>query len=163
MTVRVVSALSDAARLRPAEPADVPGITDCVRLAYQHFVARIGRPPAPMLDDYSRVLEQRMVMLATVDDEIAGVLVLAETDEGFLLDNVAVDPKFQRRGIGRALLEHAEQRARFSGYDCMHLYTNELMVENRYLYTRLGYREYDRRVEQGLFRVYMRKALLVPN
>lgn len=157
MTDLRVSPRSETVSLRPAAQADVPAISDCVRSAYQHFVARIGRPPAPMLADYARIVNERTVVLAAVGEDIAGVLVLAESEEGFLLENVAVDPKWQGRGVGRKLLEHAEHRARSSGYDCIHLYTNELMVENRYLYTRLGYREYDRRVEQGLSRVYMRK------
>jgi ribosomal protein S18 acetylase RimI-like enzyme len=45
-----------------------------------------------------------------------GVLVLAETGEGFLLDNVAVSPQTQGRGIGKKLLEFAEQRAQAKGY-----------------------------------------------
>lgn len=151
--------VSETVCLRPAAPADASAITDCVRSAYQHFVARIGRPPAPMLEDYASIVDERMVVLATIDDLIAGVLVLAETSEGFLLENVAVEPRWQGRGIGRTLLEHAEQRARSCGYECLHLYTNELMVENRYLYSHLGYREYDHRIEQGLSRVYMRKVL----
>jgi hypothetical protein len=33
------------------------------------------------------------------------------------------------------------------------------MTENQALYAKIGYAEYDRRFEQGLARVYMRKAL----
>ena len=34
------------------------------------------------------------------------------------------------------------------------------MTENQSLYSRIGYREYDRRVEDGDARVYMRKKLV---
>ncbi len=148
-------------RLRPAMPTDADGIVQCVQLAYQHFVARIGQPPAPMLDDYARLIRERMVCIVSVVDTVAGVLVMRETSEGFLLDNVAVHPAYQRQGIGRMLLEHAEQRARVADHSSIVLYTNELMVENRYLYAQIGYREYARRTEQGLSRVYMRKLLAV--
>lgn len=57
------------------------------------------------------------------------------------------------------LLRLAEQRALAAGFNAIHLYTHEKMLENRALYTRIGYQEYARRTEQGLPRVYMRKLL----
>jgi hypothetical protein len=33
------------------------------------------------------------------------------------------------------------------------------MTENQFLYAKIGYVEYDRRVEEGFSRVYMRKQL----
>ncbi|SDS84729.1 Acetyltransferase (GNAT) domain-containing protein [Halopseudomonas xinjiangensis] len=160
MNVRNNGFVPAAVLLRPAEVVDVDGMVQCVQMAYQHFVARIGQPPAPMLDDYARLIHERMVFVAMAASTVAGVLVLRETDEGFLLDNVAVHPTYQRQGIGKMLLDHAEQCALAAGHDSIFLYTNELMVENRYLYARIGYREYDRRTEQGLSRIYMRKHLV---
>ena len=149
----------DMPELRAAVPADASAIEECVKAAYSHFVARIGQPPAPMLEDYSRLILERTVFVVPIDSAIAGVLVMADSAEGMLLENVAVDPAFQRRGIGRLLLGHAEQYARTAGHQHIVLYTNELMVENRYLYSRIGYREYDRRHEEGFSRIYMRKRL----
>jgi GNAT superfamily N-acetyltransferase len=65
----------------------------------------------------------------------------------------------QKTGVGKALLEFAEAEARRLGYDSIHLSTHEKMTENQALYARIGYREYDRRVEDGYSRVYMRKRL----
>src|SRR5258708_5927440 len=45
-------------RIRAATAADVPAITEIVDHAYRHYIARMGKPPGPMLDDYAaRVLE----------------------------------------------------------------------------------------------------------
>jgi hypothetical protein len=45
-------------RIRAATAADVPAITDIVDQADRRYIARMGKPPAPMLDDYAtRVLE----------------------------------------------------------------------------------------------------------
>ena len=110
-----------------------------------------------MLDDYATVVEQRQVTVLEFNGTVAGVLVLAITPEGFLLENVAVLPA--HRGIGKTLLQHAESEASRHGYGSLYLYTHEKMTENQRLYAKIGYVEYDRRVEHGLARVFMRKNL----
>ena len=145
--------------LRPASEADVDAVAACVHAAYRHYVERIGRPPGPMTDDYAEVIRERQVTVAESAGRVVGVLVLALTEEGFLLENVAVDPSRRGTGLGRTLLELAESEARRAGFDSIYLYTHEKMSENRALYARIGYAEYDRRFEQGLARVYMRKSL----
>jgi ribosomal protein S18 acetylase RimI-like enzyme len=90
---------------------------------------------------------------------IAGILVLEETAEGLLLDNIAVAPDQQGKGVGRALLEFAEAEARRREFTAIHLYTHELMTENLSLYSRIGYVETYRITEKGFDRVYMRKPL----
>jgi len=143
--------------IRPAKPDEAPAVAACVNAAYQHYVARIGKTPAPMQDDYAQVLRARQVMVALIENAVVGVLVMATTDEGFLLENVAVAPACQGQGVGRALLEMAEQTAAAQGFGSIYLYTQEQMTENLALYAKIGYVEYDRRVEKGLSRVYMRK------
>jgi ribosomal protein S18 acetylase RimI-like enzyme len=86
--------------------------------------------------------------------------VLGAGDEGFLVDNVAVAPGHQGRGLGRILLEHAEAAAHSAGFDSIYLYTHELMIENQALYARIGYVEYARRQHGDALLVYMRKTLM---
>jgi GNAT superfamily N-acetyltransferase len=143
--------------LRPARATDVDGIRACVDAAYSPYIERVGRKPGPMLDDYSKVVAERQVTVADFNGTVAGVLVLTTTAEGFLLENVAVLPA--HRGIGKLLLQHAESEARRQGFGSLYLYTHELMTENRRLYSKIGYVEYDRRVEHGLARVFMHKSL----
>ena len=146
-------------RLRAATAADVPALAELVRAAYGHYVERLGGPPRPMTDDYAEVVRTHDVTVAEAGGEIAGLIVLAAGDEGFLVDNVAVAPAHQGRGVGRALLEHAEAAARDAGFDSIYLYTHELMTENQALYARIGYVEYARRLHGDARLVYMRKAL----
>lgn len=145
--------------LRPARAADVQGIKACVDAAYNPYIERIGRKPGPMLEDYSKVIEERHVIVADFSGTVAGVLVLATSDEGFLLENVAVLPDHRGIGMGKALLQYAESEARRQGFGSLYLYTHERMTENQQLYSKIGYVEYDRRVEYGFARVYMRKNL----
>ena len=87
------------------------------------------------------------------------MLLVRSASEGFLLDNIAVLPACQGTGLGRRLLQLAEEKARAAGYDSIYLYTQEIMTENQAIYERIGYVEYARRRESGLDRIYMRKAL----
>lgn len=152
-----MSADAPAFMLRAAQSADVDGITACVVAAYSPYIARMGRKPAPMLEDYARVIAERQVTVADAHGLIAGVLVLALSAEGLLLDNVAVLPT--HRGMGKALLQHAESEARRQGFSSLDLYTHETMTENLALYAKIGYVIYDRRVDNGYARVSMRKSL----
>jgi ribosomal protein S18 acetylase RimI-like enzyme len=76
-----------------------------------------------------------------------------------LLANVAVAPSVKGTGIGRALLAYAEQSAKAAGYRTIRLYTHKSMVENIALYSRIGYTETHRAVQNGLKRVFMVKNL----
>jgi ribosomal protein S18 acetylase RimI-like enzyme len=112
-----------------------------------------------MTDDYEEVIRTRQVTVAERHGAVAGVIVLAVTDEGFLVDNVAVHPSHRGSGLGRALLEFAEAEARRAGFDSIYLYTHERMTENLALYARIGYVEYDRRSHGAFSLVYLRKQL----
>jgi len=130
-----------------------------VDAAYGHYVQRIGMLPGPMTDDYAEVIRNRQVTVAEHHGAIVGIVVLAVTDEGFLVDDVAVHPDHRGTGLGRALLGFAEAEARRAGFDFIYLYTHEQMTENLALYTRIGYVEYDRRSQGAFSLVYLRKHL----
>jgi ribosomal protein S18 acetylase RimI-like enzyme len=112
-----------------------------------------------MTDDYAEVVRTHRVVVAERGGETIGLVVLGVDDEGFFVDNVAVDPSHQGIGVGKTLLEHAESAARDAGFDSIYLYTHERMVENLTLYTRIGYVEYDRRLFGDARVVFLRKVL----
>jgi len=96
-----------------------------------------------------------------LDDQgrVCGLLVLIAQPDALLLDNIAIAPDAQGRGFGRLLLAAAEHAARSAGLPVIRLYTNVAMTENIAIYSRHGYAETGRRVENGLHRVYMEKRL----
>ena len=145
--------------VRPATAADRGAVEDVVRAAYAPWVARIGRAPAPMGDDYGALIRNGVVHVAECGGAVRGVLVLMADAGGMLLDNVAVHPDAQGTGVGRALLDFAEAAARRAGSWSIRLYTNAAMVENVRLYARRGYVETHRGEEHGFDRVYMAKPL----
>jgi ribosomal protein S18 acetylase RimI-like enzyme len=145
--------------IRPARPGEAEALRDVVHAAYRHYIPRIGKPPGPMLDDYAARIADGQAWVLEAAGRIAGILVLEETPEGFLLDNIAVAPEGQGKGYGRALIEFAEAEARRRGFVEIRLYTHELMTENIALYTRIGFVETHRISEKGYDRVYMTKQL----
>lgn len=145
--------------IRPAIPLDLDVVQQIVREAYTHYIARIGREPGPMLDDYGALIAAGRVRVIEHDGVVQGVLVLIPQPDAMLLDNVAVSPRAQGLGLGRMLLAYAEQAAIAAGYRLIKLYTNAAMTENIALYSRIGYAETHRVEEKGLRRVYMAKPV----
>ncbi len=142
---------------RQATASDLPDIRQVVRAAYARYLDRMDRPPAPMRNDYRA--EAGAGQIWVLGQPVVGVIVLIGQDDGLLVENVAVSPAAQGTGIGRRLMEFAEQRAISLGLGRLSLYTNEVMTENLAIYARLGFRETGRHTEDGYRRVFMEKRL----
>lgn len=112
-----------------------------------------------MTDDYRRHIEAGNIWVLLLDDQLVGLVVLVRQPGHIFLDNVAVSPARQGYGLGRALMDFAEAKAKEFGCKEIHLYTNELMHKNLALYKGLGYEETARRLDSGFRRVFMKKTL----
>jgi GNAT superfamily N-acetyltransferase len=146
--------------IRCARPADRAAIERIVRAAYGLYVERIGKPPGPMLDDYTALISDgRVSVLEEADRTMAAIIVLLPEPDHLLLDNIAVRPDRQGQGLGRRLIAFAEEQARRLGHSEVRLYTHEKMTENIALYTRLGFVETGRGQQAGYDRVFMTKRL----
>jgi ribosomal protein S18 acetylase RimI-like enzyme len=145
--------------IRVATLADAAAVAEIVDAAYRPYIPRIGKPPGPMLDNYQKRISNGQAWVLESADEIVGILVLEETPDGFLLDNIVVSPDRQGSGYGRILLNFAEAEAVRRGWSEIRLYTHALMTENIVLYRRIGYVETKRVTEKGFDRVYMTKPL----
>ena len=146
-------------RVRAATADDVSAITQIVGQAYRHYIARMGNPPGPMLEDYAARVSEGVVWVLEEGTVIAAIIVLLPAPNYLLLDNIAVSPARQGSGLGRRLLAFAEAEALRSGYLEIRLYTHRTMVENQRLYASIGYEETGRGTEAGYDRVFMRKQL----
>ena len=146
--------------MRLARRGDVAAMQQLVRQAYQPYVARIGRPPAPMSADYALIVAAGTAWVAEEDAHLLGLIVLVPAGDHLLLDNVAVAPAAQGLGIGARLLRLAEERARAQDLREVRLYTNEAMSENLAYYPRHGYAETHRATEAGYRRVYFTKPIM---
>jgi N-acetylglutamate synthase-like GNAT family acetyltransferase len=91
-------------RLRRAAPTDAPALARCVDVAYRHYIPRLGKPPGPMLADYAEEIARHQVWVAEAERQLIGGLVLVPAPDYLLLDNIAVHPEHQGRGVGRKIL-----------------------------------------------------------
>jgi ribosomal protein S18 acetylase RimI-like enzyme len=145
--------------LRRALPADAEAVRTLVRQAYAKWVPLIGREPKPMTANYATAVRLNRIDLACEDGKLAGLIETIDRSDDLLIENVAVGPSFQGRGLGRTLMAHAERVAAAQSYRTIRLYTNKAFAENVALYLRLGYR-IDREEESALgVTVYMSKPL----
>jgi ribosomal protein S18 acetylase RimI-like enzyme len=145
--------------IRRARSDDREAIEACVRAAYEKYVPRIGKEPAPMRADYAALIAQGIVSVIADASAVRGVAVCFPNEDHFFLENIAIDPAYQGQGLGQSLMRFVEEEARAVGMNEIRLYTNEMMTENLAYYPRLGYEEIERRIEDGYRRVYLRKML----
>ena len=146
--------------IRLANIGDIPAITCCAEQAYEKYVGRIGKKPMPMVQDFGKAVAEGIVWVIEADNAFAGYLIAYEKTPGSLhVENVAVPPEHQGKGLGKRLLAFAEDLARMRGLPQIDLYTNEKMTENLSVYPHLGFIEVDRREEHGFARIYYEKRL----
>jgi len=157
MTANPADSTAAPLGLRRATVDDLPAVRAVIGAAYARYLPRMDKAPAPMSRDYRPSVEAGTTWVA--GSPVTAVLTLYPREDHLYVENIAVDPSAQGRGLGRALMEFAEQEAARRGLNRMALVTHEAMTENQAIYARLGYVEIERRTEDGYRRIYMEKPL----
>jgi GNAT superfamily N-acetyltransferase len=145
--------------IRRAAGPDADTVARITAEAYQHYVPRIGREPSPMTTDYGDAVRDGQAWVAEDDGDAVAIVVLIPQPDHLLVENIAVRPAVQGRGVGSRLLGLAEEQARELGYHEIRLYTHITMTENIAYYPRRGYTETHRGGSDGFQRVFFRKQL----
>ncbi len=145
--------------LRRATDPDVAAIRALVDAAYRDYTPLLGRTPTPMLTDFAAAVRDHDVWVLDSGRQLIGVLELIARSDHLWVDNVAIDPAFQGRGLGRRLLGFADHEARRLDLPAIGLLTNERYVANIAMYERYGYRETHREPYRGTDLVHFRKTL----
>ncbi len=128
-----------AIELRRADASDAIAIRQLTREAYAKWVPVIGREPKPMGADYDVAVQRHRFDLLYMEGALVGLIETIDEGDELLVENVAVAPDFQGRGLGSKLMAHAEEVARSLGYNRIRLYTNKRFTENVRLYLNLGF------------------------
>ncbi len=152
--------MSGTIELRRGVSADAAELRRLTRAAYAKWVPLIGREPKPMGADYEAAVGNHRFDLLYLDGVLAGLVETIDEGDSLLVENVAVDPDFQGRGLGSKLMAHAEDVARSLGHAKITLYTNQRFTQNIQLYLRLGYSlDREEEIGAGIVRVHMSKVL----
>ena len=147
---------------RRAGEDDAERVRELTVTAYAKWVPVIGRRPKPMNADYEHAVRAHVIELAYLDGELAGVIEIIPAKDHLLLENLAVAPAHQKRGLGRRLMARVEALARARGLKLVRLYTNKAFATNLDFYRRLGYAiEREEPFKEG-FTVYFAKAIGKP-
>lgn len=145
--------------IRTAQRSDLESVQQCVADAYGIYVDRIGFPPAPMLDDYARLIDDGTVHVAVREGRLEGLIVVWANPDHLYIDNVATSPAARGSGVGRRLMDWAEAQARSQSLGEIRLHTNIAMIENVSYYGRRGFVETHRSDQSGYERIYFVKTL----
>jgi ribosomal protein S18 acetylase RimI-like enzyme len=148
---------------RRAEEDDAETVRALTHAAYAKWVPVIGRKPKPMNADYEHAVRAHIIELAYLDGELAGLIEVIPASDHLLLENLAVAPAHQRKGIGHRLMAHVEALARVQGLPVVRLYTNKAFATNLEFYKKLGYKiEREEPIKSGGFLVHFAKAVKTP-
>ena len=109
----------------------------------------------PMLANYETEIQDYLVWVADMGTDIIGGLVLDPKPDHLLIGIVAVDPKAQGLGLGKALLSFAETYTKQSGRKELRLVTHIALANNIRFYSRLGWSE----TKRDDSRIYMAKTV----
>jgi len=129
--------------IRPAEATDARALAACIDAAYAQYADRISDLPS-VSDGCAEDIANNQVWVAVQGDNLVAGLVLIAGDGVMKLANLAVHPDHGGMGLGRKLIELAENEAKRQGFSEMHLNTHVDMPENVRLYQHLGWAEISR-------------------
>jgi ribosomal protein S18 acetylase RimI-like enzyme len=129
------------AMIRPAFLDEADAARALVREAYERWIARLGREPSPMQDDYTQRITDGEVWVLEREAKLIGLVVLKDGADALLIPNIAIIPAAQGQGHGQRLIAFAETEARRRGYREVKLVVNALLVENVAIYQHLGFSE----------------------
>ncbi|HLQ62778.1 MAG TPA: GNAT family N-acetyltransferase [Candidatus Acidoferrales bacterium] len=133
-------------RIALAQPQDAPALARLYSRAWGALGSRLGEDlleeQVPSADDVRAwLLGGFEVYRASFDGRLAGAVRCSFPTGACLLDRLAVAPEWVRRGVGRALAEHALSRARRAGMTRVWAQLSPALREANALFTELGFRE----------------------
>ena len=147
-----------------AGAGDAAAVRALTRAAYAKWCALIGREPKPMTVDYDRAVREHMIdlLIDSAGPRLVGLIEMVPKPDHLLVENVAVAPDAQGRGLGHRLMRHAERTTAALSLPQVRLYTNKAFEPNLRFYIGLGYRIDREEPFRGGFIVHFSKPVEPP-
>ncbi len=134
--------MSESIVLREATAADIPTLVMLVRTAFEDYRGRLD-PPSGAHNETPETVRQALqtgwAALALVNDEAVGCVFYHQEGEHMYLGRLSVLRPFRRYGVGQALTEYVEQRARDLGLPRVQLGVRTALPHLQAYYERLAY------------------------
>ena len=124
--------------------------------AYEKYVERMGKEPAPMRPS---IQKEDVVFVCEDNKQVIAFAILVKINNQIILDSIAVDPSHQNKGIGNNFIKYIEQYLIKQKINKYQLYTNEKMFENIDWYQKIGFKIFKKVTEKGFNRIYFEKQL----
>jgi len=97
----------------------------------------LADPSRSMITKY---LGQSTILTANLKKEVIGIIALYPIEEFMLeIKNLAVLPNYQNQGVGKFLIQHAENSARSKGFFSLRICTGNSSFSQLALYQKLGF------------------------
>ncbi len=88
-----------------------------------------------------RRVQRELFLVGKLDDELVASVMAGYDGHRGWINYLAVDPRFQRRGLGRELMEQAQHRLQSLGCSKINLQIRRENVEAVAFYERIGFSE----------------------
>ncbi len=124
--------------VRTAAAQDADKISDVIKRAYSDWTERLPDLP-DVAEGVIDEIDAGQMYVLELDGTVVGVLNAASHQDALHIMNIAVDPHLSGKGIGKALLAHAETLAKRAGVKRLALATHKDMGGNVSMYEHLGW------------------------
>ena len=127
------------ASIRRAEAGDADAIVEVVNAAFR-VESEFRTGDRTSLADVARLIESDTFLVAVEEERIVGAVLVKIHDDVGYFGMLSVTPGLQRSGIGRAVVDAAEEYCRARGCTRMTLKTGSIRPELLAYYGKKGYR-----------------------
>ena len=134
-------------RLYPTD-ADIPQVLTLIQHAFAYMTGLID-PPSSMLHLTESDLTAGASELWIIGQPICACVILTPKPPALYIGKLSVAETHRGRGLARALIDHAETRARALGLTHLELQTRVELVANQAAFTALGFVETGRTAHKG--------------
>ena len=138
--------------LRNASVEDAPTLLRLMHAAFEEYRGMLAPPTGAhdeTIDSVRRRLAEGSAVLALVAREAAGCAFYQRVKDFVYFSRLSVVPAYRNRGIGTALLEYVEQRAREQGVGSVRLGVRLQLPHLVRRYEKLGYRVIEQVTHEG--------------
>ncbi|HET8679275.1 MAG TPA: GNAT family N-acetyltransferase [bacterium] len=128
--------------LRQATGGEIPILLTVLHAAFEEYRGRLD-PPSGVHNETVETLRQKLktgaAVLARIGDDVAGCVFYQQEPTYVYLERLSVLPTYRRQGVGRALVDYVEQKARRLKLP-VQIGVRLPLADIRVFYERLGYR-----------------------